>query len=390
MTDGAASRLSQASIRTGNAWHVLQAVRTEGLTSRARIAEQTGLTLTTVHRLTDDLRRRRLIIRAGISGHGGAGRPSSLFRFNATVGHVVGVDLGNETTRVVLADLTGAELGREECPSSSVDVDLLGRLESIVSELQGAARVRADTLVGVGVGVAAVTGAEGTIVRPSMHRPWEGIHLGSQLRSHFGCDVFVAQDDHLAALGELNHGACVGLRSALVVDVGKGMGAGIIADGQVYSGHHWAAGRLAWIPYPIDGRGPAMLPIGQLLTADGLLADYRQFGGSMEARGAVDVFIAAEDQDRAALRAIDVFADRLGWLIATAVSIIDPQRVVVGGGISGSFERLEARVAARVREIVPAAPPVVASPLGTRAVATGAIDAAIQIADGWMRSRIGA
>jgi len=393
---------------------VLDNIRAAGTTSRVRIADETGLTATTVHRLTAELRRRRLIVRVGSSGNGLVGRPPSFFRFNGRIGHVVGIDVGNETTRAALADLDRNVLAREDRPTALIEGDLLRAIEGLVADLQREASVPPDALVAMGVGVAAVTELEGTIVRASMHHLWEGLQLGGQLRRDLGCEVTVAQDDHLAALAELEVGACVGLRDALVLNVGKGLGAGIIADGVVHRGARGAAGRLAWIPVPeaarTDGDGgedggndggedrrgaggiarPALVPLAALLTADGLIADYRRFGGTGDVVGAKDVFAADAAGDEAATRAVDTFAGRLGWLIGAAVAVVDPQRVVLGGGISGSFDRLAPLLHRGVDDIVPAPPPIVRSELGTDAVVTGAIASATRLADAWLAARLGA
>ena len=249
-------------LRVSNAWRVLQAIRTGGVTSRTRIAVETGLTLTTVHRITADLRRRRLILRAGMSAKGAVGRPSALYRFNSAAGHVVGIDVGNETTRAVAANLGGEVLARASHPTASVEADLVGGVERLVGEVTEAASLSSTALVALGVGVPAVTETGGLIVRASVHHPWEGLELGGQLRRILGCEVIVAQDDHLAALAELHRGACMGLRNAIVLNMGKGIGAGLITDGTVYYGSRAAAGRLAWIPVPYEGTGgDALVPL---------------------------------------------------------------------------------------------------------------------------------
>lgn len=385
--DGVGPPLTQASLRLRNLWLVLQDIRTTGTTSRARIAHDTGLTTTTVHRLTDDLLRRGLITTAAGSDRNGVGRPPMLFRFDSRTGHVVGIDVGNETTRAAVADLDGVMLTRMARPTAAIEGNLPLALAEMVSELQREASLRRDALVAIGVGVAAVTESEGTIVRASMHHLWEGLQLGLQLRRDFGCEVLVSQDDHLAALAELQVGGCAGLRDALVVNVGKGVGAGLIADGSIYRGAHGAAGRVGWIPIaPDEATGSA--PLASLLTADGLISEYRRLGGRREVDGARDVFVADAEGEEAATKAVDAFADRLGWLIGASAALLDPQRVVVGGGISGSFARLSRRVVERVAEMVALPPPIVGSSLGTDAVVTGAIASATSLADGWLLTRL--
>lgn len=401
--------LNQKTVRVGNAWRVLEYVRTSGPTSRAKVAAETGLTVTTVHRLVADLRRRRLLGNGTTAEYGGVGRPAETFQFNAGVGHVVGIDVGNETTRAGLANLDGRIIADDLRPTAEIAADLPGGLEAVVGRLQRSAGVQSGSLVALSVGVPGVIDlAGGVIVRASLHRPWDGLPLGSQLRRSLGVEVVVAQDDHLTALAELRRGACVGLHHALVVNVGKGIGAGIIVDGQPYYGSHAAAGRLGWFPMPLgddaasrtpdsifddssdptDRTDPAVAPASQLVTADGLIADYRRLGGRVDAPGAIDVFGADEAGDPAAARAIDLFADRLGGCIGMAVALMDPQRVVIGGGISGSFDRLAPRLTERLSRVVLLPPSVVPSQLGTEAGVIGAIEAAMERADAWLLDAI--
>jgi len=381
--------LRQTSLRIRNAWLVLEAIQDAGPTSRVRISAETGLTGTTVHRITADLRRRRLIVNVGTPDSATVGRPPALFRFNAAIGHVIAVDVGNETMRAGLADLDGTMLARRSRPTAAVEGDLLRAIELDVEELQREAGSRRGSLVAIAVGVAAVTAAEGSIVRASIHHMWEGLELGAQLRRAFGCEVVVAQDDHLAALAELETGACVGLREALIVNVGKGLGAAIIAEATVQRGAHSAAGRVGWIvPSDAGPSGPGASTLSELLTADGLIEDYRRLGGRRTVGGAVDVFAADADGDPEATLAIDRFADRLGWLVATGVAFVDPQRVVVGGGISGSFSRLADGIRRRLADTVALPPPVVGSELGADAVVIGAVAAAMRAADEWLLARI--
>lgn len=381
MTDRRSPR-DQPTLRVANSWRVLDAVRSAGIASRTQVAAETGLTPTTVHRLIDDLRRRRLLLEGEGVERGAVGRPPSTFRFNAGIRHVVGIDVGNETTRAGLADLDGTIIALQDRPTSSLAADLVGGLREIVAGLLAAGPARDDGILGLGVGVPAVVEDGDRIVRASLHRAWDGLPLGSDVRRTIGVDAVIAQDDHLAALAELRRGACVGLRNALIVNIGKGIGAGIVTDGEAYHGSHAQAGRLGWVRM-LDGDGEPALA-GRLLTADGLIADYRQFGGRAPVAGALDVFVVDAAGDAAAASAIDLFAERLAWLVGVVVAVVDPQLVVIGGGISGSFDRLERRLREHLAEAVAVPPSVVQSELGTAAGVVGAVEAARARADGWL------
>ncbi|MHB8891937.1 MAG: ROK family protein [Candidatus Limnocylindrales bacterium] len=368
---------------------MLQAVRASGIASRTEVTAATGLTAMSVYRLILELCRHRLVVPAGMTAAGAVGRPSSLFRFNASIGHVIGIDVGNETTRAEIVELDRTLRARREVPTAEIEDDLTASLLTLVADLQSAAGIRADQLVGVAVGVPAVADPDGTIIRASQHHGWEGLDLGGHLRRAVGAEVIVRQDDHLAALAELRGGACVGTRSAVVLNAGKGIGLGVITGGLVHGGVHNAAGRVAWIPIPSDdSRGADPIPLGHLLTADGLITDYRRLGGTVPMDGARAVFLADAGGDAAATEAIDLFAGRLGWLIGAIVAVLDPELVVIGGGVSRSYARLAAGVAGRLRSIVAMPPPVVASTLGPEAVVTGALDAALDLADAWLQERL--
>ena len=383
--------LNHGNIRRANEWSVLQAVRRAGIASRTEITAETGLTTMSVYRLIGELRRHRLVLPAGMTPAGAVGRPSSLFRFNSSIGHVVGIDVGNETTRGEIVELDRTLRTRREIPTAEIEEDLAACLLAIVADLQSAAGVKPELLVGVAVGVPAVADPDGRIIRASQHHAWEGLDLGRHLRRALGTEVIIRQDDHLAALAELRGGACVGTRNAAVLNVGKGIGLGVISGGSVHGGVHNAAGRVAWIPIPSGGTdGGAALPLGRLLTADGMISDYRRLGGTAPMDGARAVFLADTAGDDAATRAIELFAGRLGWLIAAIVAVLDPELVVIGGGVSRSYARLADGVAARLGSIVAMPPRVVASTLGPEAVVTGALDAALDLADTWLQERLGA
>ena len=205
---------------------MLQAVRRAGIASRTEITAETGLTAMSVYRLIHELRRHRLVLPAGMTPAGAVGRPSSLFRFNSAIGHVVGIDVGNETTRGEIVELDRTLRARREIPTAEIEEDFAACLLAIVADLQSIAGVTPDLLVGVAVGVPAVADPAGRIIRASQHHSWESLDLGGDLRRALGTDVIVRQDDHLAALAELRGGACVGARNAAVLNVGKGIGRG--------------------------------------------------------------------------------------------------------------------------------------------------------------------
>ena len=383
-----AAPLTAGDLRAANAWTVLEAIRAAGPLSRVQVSELTGLNAMSVHRRVAELKRRKLIVAAGSSPAGAVGRPSSLFRFNGAIGHAVGLDVGNETTRAVLVDLNRNRLAERELPTASIEADLVRSLEALIRELLAEARVRPETLMAAAGGIAGVTRPDGTIARASQHHAWDGLRLGAMLRSGLGVEVELRQDDHLATLAEVRAGALVGVQTGLLVNVGKGVGFGIVSGGEVYAGAHGAAGRATWIPLTPGGGGEEGL-VGDRITGDALVAEYLESGGTRLVAGARDVFAADADGDIPAALAIERFTRRLAWLIATAIAIVDPELVVLGGGVGRAYGRLHGALSAEIAAIIPSPPPLVASSLGPGAVISGATDAALAMADARLRERLG-
>lgn len=377
-------------VRLANAWTVLEAIRSAGPLSRVQVSELTGLNAMSVHRRVAELKRRKLIVAAGSSPAGAVGRPSSMFRFNGAMGNAVGLDVGNETTRAVLVDLDRKRLAERELPTALIEADLARHLETLIRELMAEARVRPEMLMAAAAGIAGVTRPDGTIVRASQHRAWDGLRLGALLRTGLGVEVELRQDDHLAALAELRGGALSGARTGLLVNVGKGIGLGIVSGGEVHAGAHGAAGRATWIPAGCgdDGEGGGL--VGDLVTGDALAEEYRSLGGTRHAVGGRDVFAADAEGDPVAATAIGRFTARLAWVIATAIAIVDPEVVVLGGGVGRAYGRLHGALSAEIAAIIPSPPPLVASALGPGAVISGATDAALALADARLRERLGA
>ena len=383
--DNAHAPVTQQALRIGNAMRVLDVIRHRGPVSQARIAVETGLTFTTVHRLVQALVRDELVMDGPREDRRSMGRPPRLFTFNESAGFVVGIDVGNETTRSALAGLDGRPVATDSKRTVEIEADFAGAVGQIVADLVARAGVARSRLVSIGVGVPAVVTGGDLIVRAILHRRWEGLALASEIRRRTGSDAVVASDDYLATLGELRRGACVGLRNALVLNIGKGIGAGLIIEGALYGGASDAAGRVGWARIPGSA---GLAPIAELLTADGIILDYRRLGGGEAVSSARDVFEHDGRGDPAAREAVDLFAVRLGNLISTATALLDPELIVVGGGIAGSLDRLRPIITRVLAETIPTPPSIVASPLGAEAGVVGAIEAAHARADEWLRGRM--
>ncbi len=256
------------------------------------------------------------------------------------------------------------------------------------TDLELVCRLAREMLTGltpaaIGVSFGGPVASERGMVRLSHHVPgWEDFPLAERLQAEFGARVVVENDANAAALGEWRYGAGQGCDSLLYVTVSTGVGGGWIVDSRLWRGADGLAGEIGHLVLQPEGplctcgkRGCVeALAAGPYLAArarDALLADpsagvrlRARVQGDLSELTAEHVALAAQDGDDLAWKVLSDAARALGQGIGAALALMNPQRVVVGGGVAKSGERYwqvmreaaVARVLDGVRvEIVPAA-----------------------------------
>jgi glucokinase len=395
------STLAPGDVRVANLARMTQELQDAGVLSRAELARRAGLSVPTAHRLIADLVELGLAQRKPApEGDGRPGRPPVLYRFRDEIALLAAADIGNETTRLAVTTLSGRVLGRASMSSSRIRPPmartLASRIRHLISQipapdegLRAGVRTRwpASALAATGIGVAAVVDARGVLCAPPVHRSWDGIPLRASLTALLGCQVAVAQDDHLSPVAESSdHGTFPGASSLLVLEIGRGIGVGLTIDGEPVAGAGHRFGRIAgWPVSQTAGAGP--LPgrtLGECLGARGLVRQYRAAGGSAAVRDGAGLAAAARAGDGPAEAVFEWAAREVGEIVTRLRLLCDPEAIVIGGGLSRAFDLLEPGVAAAL----PAGVPVARSVLGEQAVVTGAVLAARSLARYWLSEQL--
>jgi glucokinase len=204
--------------------------------------------------------------------------------------------------------------------------------------------------------------------------------------------VLVDNEVRLSLLAERWRGTAQGIDDAFLVQIGVGIGGGVLIAGDVYRGASGAAGEIGYLPL-FDGEessrrlGPfehaaggtafARLARRAVARGDGH-AMLELAGGEPDAIDAEVVFAAAARGDAAATTIVEEVLERLARGIAAAVVLLDPSTVILGGGVSRAGASLLGPLERRVCELVPVAPRMILSSLGDEAVALGAVRLALQ------------
>jgi glucokinase-like ROK family protein len=311
------------------------------------------------------------------------GRPSVLLEFNGDAYAVVGVDLGGTKMFGTVADLSGTILHELYIPHDDNGAcDCLERLCNLIENLLAAPRPPGQRIRGIGVGAPGITLVPDGIVTWAPSLGWRDLPLQQILRERFGLPVFVENDLNLIALGEWGFGAGQGTQNMVSIAIGTGIGAGIIIGGALYRGHNQGAGEVGYLPPGIEFLGQSYDQFGALESLASGIGIARRACQLVEQEGkpisskevtAHDVFAAARGGEAWAEQVVGETVDYLSLAIASISVMLDPEVVVVGGGVARSADLLIDPILQRLEGTVPFVPRLVASSLGRRAAAMGAI-----------------
>ncbi len=265
--------------------------------------------------------------------------------------YALGVDIGGTKIAAALVREDGTVSGRSTTPTPVAS----GASGILAAALDLSCHVLAANpdmdVVAVGVGSAGqIDVARGTVTYASANLPgWAGLNLAAAFAAATGLPAVVDNDVNALAVGECRFGAGRGFRDLLCVAVGTGIGGAIVLDGQLHRGANWAAGEIGHLVAAWDGdqvcscgrrghleayaSGPALAARYRRLAAAGAEAGETRppTDSSSDLR---DVAARAQAGDPLARRAIAEGAEILGLCLAGLLDALDPQALVIGGGVA--------------------------------------------------------
>ncbi|HEX6501321.1 MAG TPA: ROK family protein [Micromonosporaceae bacterium] len=288
----------------------------------------------------------------------------------------LGIDIGGTKTAVGVVDATGRLLAVEVAPTPARDG--ADAVLTRVAELAASVRAAAGAPVGAaGVGSPGVVDPRRGVVLSAtdLITGWTGTPVADALSERLRLPVTVDNDVRAAGLGEARYGAGTGADSALVVSVGTGIGGALIRDGVLVPGASGVAGHLGHLPVPAaDG---AICSCGRpdhleaVSAGPALLRAAHRAGLTVADTAALVARAATDDVARAVLSRA---ATALGRALGGLVNLLDPDVVVVAGGLAGTGEAWwgPLRDAFRAEILAPAVPRLVPTALGRHAGVIGA------------------
>ncbi len=263
--------------------------------------------------------------------------------------NILAFDIGGTkiASAIVKSDGTMKQIAQEPTCQDGPEAGI-EQLAAMTEKCLRAGCLEHKNLLGIGIGIAAAleTDTDKILWAPNI-KGWRNVDLRGYLESRFGIPVCLEYDGHAAVLGEYWQGAGKGFRSILDVIIGTGVGAGAIIDGHLIRGRNRLAGAIGWQVLSLDPAADDLnnesLGYWESLTAGPGIAAYAKqvlseadavrIAGNRNTVTAKNLFDAARNGDPAAVKITVNIAKWIGLGISNAISILNPEVVVLGGSV---------------------------------------------------------
>jgi len=378
-----------ALLRAINTRATFELVHARGPMTHPAIVDWTGLSKPTVTQVLGQLIDRGLFRIAGRT-RGLPGPTAQLYDVNPHAAWVLCLDIGREWLRAALTDLNGRVTGERAVRTST------GGAGSLIGQLRRTALLLTEE---AGISLTQVTQA--VVGTPGVIRPgedhfslapqlpgWESSEVIGDVRAALVAPVRFENDVNLAALGELSEGCAQGRRDFVLLWIGTGVGMGVILDGELRRGAAGLAGEIGYLRLDrIADGGRADSPptwgagaYERHVSAPAIVAVATRLGLA-HVDSAEAVFALARSGSTRAAEVVAVEARRLASAVAAVAAVLDPELVVIGGGVgTGGGDLLVPQIADVLRGISPFTPQLAVSRLGSQGVLAGARALGMQLA----------
>ena len=341
-------------------------VRHYGAISRTQLGQSTHIRIPVITALIRDLIEQGILVESGRST-AGRGRKQILLSLNGRHGFVVGIEFDLDHMMALGVDVCGNIVTQRSrpMPAQKTNAAILKGLISLTEAVIRESGYERSALKGIGVADPGIVDSkEGVSLLCSLLPEWRNVPLRRLVESHFAVPVLLDENTRAKTLCEHRHGAGRGFQHLLLIDVGSGIGCGIIIDGQLYRGHTNMAGELGHVRVVENGPICNCGSSGCLETVASYPAIIRQVikalqngtqsmiaelaGHRLEAISMVHVFEAAGHGDKLALGLLDHAIRYLGHAVANAVNLFNPEVVLMNFNMAG----VEDLMLAPIRRIV--------------------------------------
>ena len=265
-----------------------------------------------------------------------------------------GVDLGGTTVKIAYFDEQGTMIAKWEIPTVTADGGkaILPDIAASIRQYIEQKAIDPATIIGVGIGVPGPVSSKG-VVNKCINLGWGVFNIAEELSNLVGFPVKAGNDANVAALGEFWKGGGKGCDNMIFVTLGTGVGGGIVLEGRLLHGAHGSGAEIGHLVLNRDETIPCNCGkygcVEQYCSATGIvrLAKEAMEGVTELSRlhranplTCKDIFDAGKAGDTLALQVLDQYYAYLGEFLANICCVVDPDAVVLGGGVSKAGQML--------------------------------------------------
>ena len=259
-----------------------------------------------------------------------------------------GVDLGGTTVKIAFFDETGLMLAKWEIPTVTAGggSQILPDIAASIQQFAEQKTIDPTSIIGVGIGVPGPVSSKG-VVNKCINLGWGVFNIAEELSRLVGFPVKAGNDANVAALGEYWKGGGKGCDNMIFVTLGTGVGGGIVIEGKLLHGAHGSGAEIGHMVLNRDETEPCNCGkygcVEQYCSATGIVklankalaaSDEVTALRTNEAITCKDVFDCGKAGDALALRVLDQYYRYMGEFLGNLCDVIDPDAVVLGGGVS--------------------------------------------------------
>jgi glucokinase-like ROK family protein len=345
------SRINSKAMNKINMSKVLKLIREKKTISIGEITRLTDLTAPSVFRLVKHLSENEGLVKFSGVGPSKGGRPPVIYEFNGSEKFIIGIDVGATYIRAVLANLNAEILYEVQLLTEKGNgyKSVISRLTDLIRRLAGRQGINPENIVGIGVGVAGLIDKNRQRINFSPDFQWENVDFHSDLAKEFNIPVYLDNSTRLMALGEMGYGIGKNCDNFIVINVGYGIAAGIVVNGETISGCFGHSGEFGHMTINPDSdircdcgqkgciealaSGRRIAEMGQERVRDSaILNDMCK--GDVQKIDAKIVAEAARLGDMVAGEILDIAISNLCIGIRNLVNLLDPEKILIGGGVS--------------------------------------------------------
>jgi len=325
---------------------VLKTIYDQDGISRADIARATRLTKTTVSSIVADLIQDGLVAETGV-GTSDGGKPPILLNVVNEARCFIGIDLANSEFRGAVVNLYGDIVLRNHLSVDNRDGS--GALDLVFSLIEQLLEASGTPIHGIGIGTPGLMDPINGVIHQAVNLNWRNLPFRRLLEERYNLPCYIANDCQAAALGEYTFGGNSNTSNLVVVKVGRGIGSGIVLNGQLYYGDGYGAGEIGHLVVIEDGEPCACGNRGCLETVAStkMLVKHARKIASSDPKSLLHQFVSGTEEINTEiveqafyagdvdLRNIIVDAGKhLGIAIANLVNVLNIQHIVIAGSMA--------------------------------------------------------